>query len=111
MKNTAGIVTKNLSFDLILTRKPSNIIIESPADDINKKGLKNKPTIKPMAPSSCKTITLKPKCFKLKRSNSLFINGEMKYEIEYIINDKLENIEMVINKIFIFKINSKKQPL
>ncbi len=82
MYNIAGKDTMNPSFDLILVIKPSNINTERPADDINKMGLKNKPTNNPRAPITSKIIINIPRCFKLNRSNSLFICGEIKYEIE-----------------------------
>jgi len=78
--------------------KPKNINNESPPDDISRIGLKNIPTNKPIAPSISKIIINRPICFKLNRSNSLFICGEMKYEIEYAIKDKLENKVREINK-------------
>lgn len=90
--------TKKLSFSLILLMKPSSINKESPPDDISRMGLKNRPTNNPKAPSISKIIINRPKCFKLNRSNSLFICGEIKYEIEYAIKDRLENKAQEINK-------------
>jgi len=98
MKNIAGKETKKLSFILSLVMKPKNINKESPPDDINKIGLKNKPTNNPKAPSISSIIIKRPRWFKLNRSNSLFICGEMKYEIEYPIKDKLENKTQESNK-------------
>lgn len=98
MKNIAGKETKKLSFILILVMKPRNINKESPPDDINRMGLKNKPTNNPKAPSISNIIIKRPRCFKLNRSNSLVICGEMKYEIEYAIKDRLENKAQEINK-------------
>lgn len=102
MKNIAGKETKKLSFLLTLVIKPKNISNESPLDDISRIGLKNIPTNNPMAPSISKIIINRPRCFKLNRLNSLFICGEMKYEIEYAIKDRPENKVQVINKYFIF---------
>jgi len=87
----AGKEIKKLSFDLILASKPSNINMASPPDDISRIGLKNRPTNKPKAPSISKIITNIPKSFKSNRSNSFFILGEIKYEIEYPAKEKLEN--------------------
>lgn len=98
MKNIAGKEIKKLSFILILIMKPRNINRESPPDDINRMGLKNKPTNNPKAPSISSMVTKRPRCFKLKRSNSLSICGEMKYEIEYAIKDRLENKAQEVNK-------------
>lgn len=69
----AGKETKKLSFDLILVIKPNNINVASPADDISRAGLKNKPTNNPKAPSISKVITNIPNFFKSNLSNSLFI--------------------------------------
>jgi hypothetical protein len=97
MKNIAGKEIRKLSFDLILVIKPSIINKESPPDDISRMGLKNKPTNNPMAPSISNMIIKRPRDFKLNRSNSLFICGEMKYETEYAIKDRLENRAQEIN--------------
>ncbi len=83
---------------MILVIKPNNINKESPPDDSSRMGLSNKPTNNPVAPSNSNIIIKRPRCFKLNRSNSLFIWGEMKYEIEYAIKDKLENKVQEINK-------------
>lgn len=72
-KNIAGKKAQKLSFDLILIIMASNINSASPPDDINKIGLKNKPTTTPMAPSISRIITTIPIFFSLNRSNSVFI--------------------------------------
>jgi hypothetical protein len=98
MKNIAGRDDKKLSFILILVRKPRNISKESPPDDISRIRLTNKPTNNPRAPSISNIIMKRPRCFKLNRSNSFFICGDMKYEIEYAIKERLENKVQKINK-------------
>ena len=94
----AGKEIQRLSFILILTIKPSNINIASPPDDINKTGLKNKPTNSPIAPRISNRMVRSPNFSNLKRLNSFFIYGEIKYEIEYIKKDKLEIKTQEINK-------------
>ena len=94
----AGEEAKKLSFDLILVIKPNNINRASPPEDISNIGVKLKPANKPKAPSISKIITNSPKFFKLNLSNSDFIWGDVKYEIEYPIKDKLESKTQEINK-------------
>ena len=70
----------------------------SPPDDINKIGLNNNPINSPKAPRISKIIVRSPNFSTLKRLNSSFILGKIKYEIEYTIKEKLENITQEINK-------------
>ena len=67
-----------LSFNLILTNKPTNISNERPKDEISKIGLYISPTINPAAPKNSKTIVNSPIFSNPKRSNSFFICGEVK---------------------------------
>lgn len=78
MKNIAGTETYKLSFDFILVINPHSISSESPNDDMIRMGLKNKPTNNPMAPSNSMSVMNRPNPFRLNRSNSFFILGEIK---------------------------------
>lgn len=76
----------------------SNIIMASPPDDMSKISLNSNPISNPKAPKISKMIIRSPNFSRLKRLNSFFILGEMKYEIEYAIKERLENKTQEINK-------------
>ena len=75
---------------MILNIKPININKASPPDDISKIVLNSKPTNKPIAPKISRIIVNKPNFSTFKRLNSFFILGEIKYEIAYARNERLD---------------------
>lgn len=80
-KNNAGRVTSKLSFILIRTATPRNIMSINPPDERIKILGNQNPTTSPMAPRIWNETVIAPYLDSPKRMNSCFICGETTYEM------------------------------